>query len=215
MDTVLLVLQIVTLLGIGCIILFRKFLFSYSSEKGKNLATKEDIEDITRRVESTKNEYISDIERLKVELALLSRKHDILLGEKVRVFKKLQERLVGFKRYCEAALGSYDSRGEFHQNLESLDKSIDKSALLHITALHEIEQEDFIFLSERSKEILSDLHTNCSMMCSMELAVCANRDDKCMVESTIPVYEAAMVNIDKCLQSLYEELEFPSKEKER
>ncbi|EPW6433317.1 hypothetical protein ACWOHQ_004762 [Vibrio parahaemolyticus] len=154
METVKIILQITTLFGIGSIFLFRKFLFSYSSEKGKNLATKEDIEDITRKVESTKNEYIADIERLKVEL-------------------------------------------------------------LHLTALHEIEQEDFIFLSESSKAILSELHYKCSMMCSMELAVCANSEDKDIIESTIPVYEAAMLNIDLCLQSLYEELEFPSKEKAR
>ncbi|MFA0678711.1 hypothetical protein AB4567_30745, partial [Vibrio sp. 10N.222.51.A6] len=135
------------------------------------------IEYITRKVESTKNEYISDIERLKVELALLSRKNDILLDEKIRVFKKLQSRLVGFKRYCEASLGSFDSRGEFHPTLEFLDASIDRSALLHITALHEIEQEDFIFLSERSKKTLSDLRDSCSIMCSMELVICNNQDD--------------------------------------
>ncbi|EJG0735678.1 hypothetical protein CRN32_11000 [Vibrio vulnificus] len=215
METVKIILQITTLFGIGSIFLFRKFLFSYSSEKGKNLATKEDIEDITRKVESTKNEYIADIERLKVELSLVSRKHDILLDEKIRVFKKLQKRLVDFKKYCEAAIGSYDSRGDFHMTLEALDANIDKSALLHLTALHEIEQEDFIFLSEISKAILSELHNKCSMMCSMELAVCANSEDKDIIESTIPVYDAAMLNIDLCLQSLYEELEFPSKEKER
>ncbi|EIE1223058.1 hypothetical protein LCX91_004909 [Vibrio parahaemolyticus] len=215
METVKIILQITTLFGIGSIFLFRKFLFSYSSEKGKNLATKEDIEDITRKVESTKNEYIADIERLKVELLLVSRKHDILLDEKIRVFKKLQKRLVDFKKYCEAAIGSNDCRGDFHMTLEALDANIDKSALLHLTALHEIEQEDFIFLSESSKAILSELHYKCSMMCSMELAVCANSEDKDIIESTIPVCEAAMLNIDLCLQSLYEELEFPSKEKER
>ncbi|ELU4011434.1 hypothetical protein QPB16_004371 [Vibrio vulnificus] len=152
METVKIILQITTLFGIGSIFLFRKFLFSYSSEKGKNLATKEDIEDITRKVESTKNEYIADIERLKVELSLVSRKHDILLDEKIRVFKKLQKRLVDFKKYCEAAIGSYDSRGDFHMTLEALDANIDKSALLHLTALHEIEQEDFIFLYQRSQK---------------------------------------------------------------
>ncbi len=63
--------------------------------------------------------------------------------------------------------------------------------------------------------ILIELHSNCSMMCSMELAICGNQDDLELVKSTIPMYEAAMLNIDKCLQSLYEELEFSSKEKER
>jgi len=210
MDVILVVLQVLVLLGIGSILLFRIYLFSYSSEKGKNLATKEDVEEITRKVEDIKSGYVAEIERLKVDLSVLSRKHNILLDEKVRVFKKLQKRLVDFKKYCEAALGSYDERGEFHPNLVVLSKDIDKASLRHITALHEIEQEDFIFLSKKSRSLLSDLHGNCSMMCSMEIAIFGEDNDSEMARSTIPVYESAMSNIDSCLQSLYEELEFPS-----
>lgn len=213
MDYILIGLQVLILLGVGSIFMFRKYLFSYSSEKGKNLATKEDIGDITRKVEEVKTGYVTEIERLKVDLSLLSRKNDILLDEKVRVFKKLQKRLVDFKKYCEAALGSYDDRGEFHPNLNVLAEGIDKAALQHITALHEIEQEDFIFLSKKSRSILAELHHNCSMMCSMELAVFGEESGSEMARSTIPVYESAMKNIDSCLQSLYEELEFPSSEK--
>src|SRR3972149_7355868 len=188
MDWILIGLQVLVLLGIGSIFLFRKYLFLYSSEKGKNLATKEDIEEITRKVEIVKAEYVAELERLKVDLSLLSRKHDILLDEKIRVFKKLQSRLVDFKKYCEASLGSYDNRGEFHPNLQVLSKDIDKASLQHITALHEIEQEDFIFLSKKSRDILSELHRNCSMMCSMEIAIFGEDNDSEMVKSTIPVY---------------------------
>ena len=208
-----LVLQVLVLLGIGCIFLFRKYLFSYSIEKGKNLATKEDVEEITRKVEEVKSEYVAEIEMLKVDLAILSRKHSILLDEKIRVFKKLQKRLVEFKKYCEAALGSYDGRGEFHPNLETLSQDIDKACLKHIIALHEIEQADFIFLSKQSRKLLSELHDSCSMMCSMEIAIFGANNDSEMVRSAIPIYESAIGNIDSCLQSLYEELEFPSSEK--
>lgn len=41
---------------------------SYESEKGKNLATKEDIKDITQKVEEVKNVYSSSLERYKVNL---------------------------------------------------------------------------------------------------------------------------------------------------
>jgi len=215
MTEIVIWLQGLTLIGIVCVFLFRKFLFSYSSEQGKNLATKEDIEEITRKVEDIKVGYIAEIERLKMDLSILSRKHNILLDEKIRVFKKLQKRLVEFKKYCEAALGSYDQRGEFHPNLEVLSEEIDKASLQHITALHEIEQEDFIFLTEKSRNLLAELHNNCSMMCSMEIAIFGNEEDHEIIQSTIPVYKSAMSNIDKCLQSLYEELEFPSNEKKR
>jgi hypothetical protein len=213
MDLILIGLQVLVLLGIGSLFLFRKYLFSYSSEKGKNLATKEDVGDITRKVEEVKTGYVSEIERLKVDLSLLSRKNNILLDEKIRVFKKLQKRLVDFKKYCEAVLGSYDDRGEFHPNLNVLSESIDKAALQHIKALHEIEQEDFIFLSKKSRSILTELHYSCSMMCSMEVALFGEGAGSEIAKSTMPVYESAMRNIDNCLQSLYEELEFPSSEK--
>lgn len=215
MGTILVVLQLLALLSIGCIFLFQKYLFSYSSEKGKNLATKEDVEEITRTVEAVKSGYVGEIERLKVDLSVLSRKHSILLEEKIRVFKKLQKRLVEFKKYCEAALGSYDDRGEFHPNLKSLSKSIDRACLQHIIALHGIEQEDFIFLSKQSRRLLSELHDDCSMMCSMEIAISRTDNESETIKSIIPIYESAIINIDSCLQNLYEELEFPSNEKYR
>jgi len=215
MDEIVVGLQILVLLGIGSLFLFRKYLFSYSTEKGKNLATKEDIEEITRKVEEVKSEYIGELEKLKVEMSVLSRKHDILLDEKVRVFKRLQKRLVEFKKYCEAALGTYSHRGEFHPNLGVLDKDIDQASLQHITALHEIEQEDFIFLSSESRRLLSELHRDCSMMCSMEIAIHGNEDDQSIMSGVPPVYKRAMKNIDQCLESLYEELEFPEQSKKR
>jgi hypothetical protein len=47
----------------------------------------------------------------------------------------------------------------------------------------------------------------------MEIAIFGEDNDSEMARSTIPVYESAMSNIDSCLQSLYEELKFPSSEK--
>ncbi|WP_202619763.1 hypothetical protein, partial [Escherichia coli] len=41
------------------------FLSSYLSEKGKNLATREDIEEITRMVEGVRTQYMALVEELK------------------------------------------------------------------------------------------------------------------------------------------------------
>lgn len=46
-----------------------KFLPSYMTEKGKNIATKEDIGDITKIIEETKIDYIMNIESFKNELS--------------------------------------------------------------------------------------------------------------------------------------------------
>lgn len=45
-----------------------QYLISYFKEKGKNLATKEDIKDITQKVEEVKNIYSSSLEKYKVDL---------------------------------------------------------------------------------------------------------------------------------------------------
>ncbi|MDX8127844.1 hypothetical protein QLH52_11175 [Methylomonas sp. OY6] len=50
------------------ILMFGKYLRSYLAEKGKNAASKEDIEHLTKSVESVKHEYTAQIERLKSEL---------------------------------------------------------------------------------------------------------------------------------------------------
>ncbi|MDP2037812.1 MAG: hypothetical protein Q8L04_10550 [Ignavibacteria bacterium] len=49
------VVLIVVIIGLGLFI--KKYLPSYFNEKGKNLATKEDIADITNRIESVKSTY--------------------------------------------------------------------------------------------------------------------------------------------------------------
>lgn len=46
-------------------LLVKHFLSSYLSEKGKNLATREDIEEITRKVEGVRTQYLSLVEELK------------------------------------------------------------------------------------------------------------------------------------------------------
>ena len=215
MEVILITLQALSLLGIGSVFIFRKYLFSYTSEKGKNLATKEDIEDITRKVEDVKSSYTAEIERLKFDLSILSRKHDILLDEKIRVFKELQKRLVDFYKYCEAVLGSTGYQGEFHPSLCSLSEDIDRATLRHLSYLSEIQQMDFIFLSEKSRKILFDLHRECSMMCSFEINFNVEEIDDDHMDSAISMYENALEKIRNCLQSLYEELEFPENEKSR
>lgn len=190
--------------------ILQKYVFSYVNEKGKSLATKEDIAEITRLTEEVRTRYVGEVERLKAELSIVSRKHGILFDEKVRVFKLIQARLVAFKKFCEASIGAHSERGEFHPNLDSLDPEIDRASLRHLTVLHELEQEHFIFLPVASRHALGVLQQQCSMMCSMELLILGKGRDPAVVGNAAEVYEAAIAKIDGCLESLYAELEFPS-----
>lgn len=65
-------LDISTLVLLGILALLGGFLGSYLRTKGKNLATKEDIEAITKKIESIKAEYATQLE-------LLAQEHRIFL----------------------------------------------------------------------------------------------------------------------------------------
>lgn len=64
--------------GVCVFLLLKSFLPAYLAEKGKNLATREDIADITEKIEKVKSEYASILEELKahhqLRLAALDRR---------------------------------------------------------------------------------------------------------------------------------------------
>jgi hypothetical protein len=82
MENILVVLNFLTLAAVIIIgLLLKHYLPSYLTEKGKNLATKEDIEEITNKIERVKSQYVSEIEKLKAELQnqsqVLSRRREV------------------------------------------------------------------------------------------------------------------------------------------
>jgi hypothetical protein len=55
-------------------LLLKEYLPGYAREKGKNLATREDIADITRKVEAVKADYTRDLERVRAESEAANRR---------------------------------------------------------------------------------------------------------------------------------------------
>lgn len=69
MELISLILSLVSFVGLAIAgVLIRGYLPSYVAEKGKNLASKEDLAHLTDLVERTKALHISEIERLKAGL---------------------------------------------------------------------------------------------------------------------------------------------------
>jgi hypothetical protein len=87
-------LQVLILFGIGCIFLFKNFLFSYSSEKGKNIATKEDIGEITIRIESVKLDHATQLESARAELSSQINTHGFRYEKVYEVLSELSALLV-------------------------------------------------------------------------------------------------------------------------
>ena len=70
-------------------LLLRSYLPAYFQEKGKNLATKEDIEVITDKVERVRSQYVSDLERLRADL----REESEILGRRRNLYERLVKAL--------------------------------------------------------------------------------------------------------------------------
>src|SRR5687768_10931615 len=82
---------LVTILGIFGI---RYLLQAYFAEKGKNLASKEDLEELTCKVEGVKTQYSSELERLRFELGRASFVHQAQYETEVRVYEEIWKCLV-------------------------------------------------------------------------------------------------------------------------
>jgi hypothetical protein len=83
---------IVGLLIIG--LLAKKYLPSYLQQKGRNLATMEDIKEITDKIESVKTQYTKSIEELKADLSIRNE-------QKLRILEKRNETLLKFFEDCQ------------------------------------------------------------------------------------------------------------------
>jgi len=79
------VLKIVTALLLG--LLVGPWLRSYLQKKGKNFATKEDVKDITDRVESVRSIHAQQLEQVRTELV----KHSDLVSRKRTVYTRLSK----------------------------------------------------------------------------------------------------------------------------
>lgn len=86
------VLYVVIALLVGCLIGLLK---SYHSEKGKNLATKEDIEDITRKIEGVKADYQKSFVKsegyISRQLQAYDEISDAIMELRIHCFRESQE----------------------------------------------------------------------------------------------------------------------------
>ena len=80
---------------VGSLILVN-FLQPYLMEKGKNLATKEDISQITEEIEGVKIQYITSVEKLRAELQLMIKSQSDLNERSINSLIELYENCCAF-----------------------------------------------------------------------------------------------------------------------
>ena len=91
-SVILQLLEIAIMIGAG--LFLKSYLPSYFEKKGENLATKEDIEDITDKVERVRSQYTSDIEVLRSELGIQVHIHKLRFERESKILSQVWDKLV-------------------------------------------------------------------------------------------------------------------------
>jgi hypothetical protein len=90
-------LVISVLVALGLIVaglVLRVYLPTYFAEKARNLAKKEDIEDLTRKVELVKHEFTAEVERLKAGLDRATHVSKRQFDVEFAIYRDVWEKLV-------------------------------------------------------------------------------------------------------------------------
>ncbi len=177
MEAVRIIMEIVILIGLGYIAFFK----SYFTEKGKNLASKEDLKELTEKVESVKIEFNKELEKFKLSLVIdLEKKRPFIedeaksIIELIKVAGKTKE-LVTSYRNIDVKVREYDPlfnklinmTGEFSYN-KVLNKTIrDLSHYCSILIMQEKGEDfeiDIDFLKEKIIEFYDIIIEECGIL---------------------------------------------------
>ena len=128
MEWLILVVQLIILAGFGALALFAKnYLPSYTKEKGKNLATKEDIEQITDKIESVKTEYARQLEDIKSQLNAKFHAHSLRLNKEFQCLQEVWSALLDLQCSAEKIFQpKQDERERREDHLSDLLEGIEQ-----------------------------------------------------------------------------------------
>lgn len=121
------ILEVIAFVSVGLII--KNYLPSYLDEKGKNLATKEDIAEITRRSEEVQDEYRREYEKFSSDMKF---KYDFYYKQYIELYTKL------YSIICQS---EYLRR--FFLLLNGSDFSFDKMPFIEIHKTKQVETYKF------------------------------------------------------------------------
>jgi hypothetical protein len=144
---------VLTFLGFGILgYLTKNLLPSYFSEKGRNLATKQDISEITELVESVKHDFTKETEILKANLLVLSSTQVGIIAEERNAIMEFSH---NYFKWINILTDSSLSNTDTH-SIKSLNKAKSKLSELYMNVRNShsklsllVENNDLIVFSDK------------------------------------------------------------------
>jgi len=119
------------------------FCASYLKEKGKNFATREDIKEITDKIESVKTEYAKELEGLKSQLNAKFHAQTVRFEKEFNSYKEIWDSIVELMEHIF----------EFHIAVSTSDRKPELNEASKKRFLQAI--QDFYFAFEKSRPFFS------------------------------------------------------------
>lgn len=206
MDIVLVILNVLTLAGVVVITLIGKNYFAnYVSEKAKNLATKEDITDITNQIENVKSDYALSLERAKTEFQIKSALHQAYQSKCLEALVAVNDLLVEIHLYCWKQIAERSPNEHYvWANVDDTDD--DKHFHYYRVAVDKTTMMHGLYLTQNSKSALQELADQIGLLSSMELALIDNDPHPAIEASAESGYESGIKAVEKCREALINEL---------
>ena len=206
METAILILNILILLGLGVVTLFVKSFFPfYIGEKGKNLATKEDISVITEKIESVKSEYARELERAKSHFQIESSLKQAFQSQSLKALEAINQLLVDITKYCWREIANRS--GNEHYVWDSVDDSLEHWNFHYFAvAIDKAILENSLYLTGSAETQLKELSSQIGLLSGMELSLMSSNPLPEVVNTASGGYSLALEAVEKCRMALMSEL---------
>ena len=187
-------------------IVVAQFLPTYAKKKAENLATKEDIEVITAKIESVRAEYQSHLDKQRIRLQTEAATIQAFKSKALDAIEEIDDLMVKITLYCWKQLADrtpnehyvwdnvHNPADEQEAGFHYYQVAIDKAILIH-----------GLYLTPGAKESLSKLSGSFGMLSSMELALSHSDPDPAIVESAENGYQTGIDSVEKCRSDLMRE----------
>lgn len=186
METILIVLNILVLVGLASLsVLVKNYFSKYVTEKAKNLATKEDISEITDQIEDVKSSYAHSLEKSKSELQIKSVLQQAFQSKCLEAVVAINDLLVEIHLYCWKEMSE---RSENEHYVWSHVNESDENRGFHYfrVAIDKVSMTYGLYLTQQARQALSELSQQISSLSSMELALSGSEPDK-EIEKSAPL----------------------------
>lgn len=196
------IIVVISILTIGLIV--KNYVPKYISEKAKNLATKEDIEQITDQVESIKRQHAVELEKFKTELDVKAALRQSFQSKSLDALTAIDELLVEIHLYSWKQLAERSPNEHYvWTNVDTLDEN--RNFHYYRVAIDKIKIVHGLYLTSAAKQSLSNLTQDIGMLSSMELALDYDPDEA-ILESATSGYSSAIKSVENCRYELMHEL---------